>query len=70
MSDVKWSSKWQRESREPAGAAGEVEEAFRMAVGTAEAGKPAARIAAVEIALDDLLDDGPEEAEPEYRLMV
>ena len=33
-----------------------------MAVGTADAGKPAARMAAVEVALDDLLDDGPEEA--------
>jgi hypothetical protein len=33
-----------------------------MAVGTADAGEPAARIAAVEVALDDLLNDGPEEA--------
>jgi len=33
-----------------------------MAVRTADAGKPATRMAAVEVALDDLLDDGPEEA--------
>ena len=31
-------------------------------VGTADAGKPAAGIAAVKIALDDFLDDRPEEA--------
>lgn len=37
---------------------------FRLfpTVGTTDAGKPAARIAAVEVALDDFLDDGTEEA--------
>ena len=35
---------------------------LRMAVRTADSGKPAAGVAAVEIALDDVLDDGPEEA--------
>jgi len=33
-----------------------------MAVGTADAGKAAARVAAVQVALDHLLDNGPEEA--------
>jgi hypothetical protein len=33
-----------------------------MAVRTADAGEPAARVAAVEVALDHLLDNGPEEA--------
>jgi hypothetical protein len=47
---------------EAAGTAGEHQEMFRMAVGTADAGKPAARVAAVEVALDDFFDDGPEEA--------
>jgi hypothetical protein len=47
---------------EPAAAAGEHQEVFRMAVGTADAGEPAARVAAVEIALDHILYDGPEEA--------
>jgi hypothetical protein len=47
---------------EAAGAAGEHQEVFRMAVGTADAGKPATRIAAVEITLDHFLDDRPEEA--------
>jgi hypothetical protein len=46
----------------PAGPAGEHDEVFRVAVGTADAGKSATGIPAVEIALDDLLDDGPEEA--------
>ena len=46
----------------PAGPAGEHQEVFRVAVGTADAGKPAARVAAVQVALDHLLDDGPEEA--------
>lgn len=47
---------------EAAGAAGEHQEAFRMAVGTADADEPAARLAAVEVSFNDLLDDGPEEA--------
>ena len=46
---------------ETTGAAGKHQDAFRMAVGTADAGEPAARVAAVEVALDDFLDDGPEE---------
>ena len=33
---------------------------LRLAVGTADAGKPVARVAAVEIALDDLPDGRPE----------
>jgi hypothetical protein len=32
-----------------------------MAVRTADAGEPAARVAAVQIALDDFFDDGAEE---------
>jgi len=40
---------------EAAGAAGEHQEAFRMAVRTADAGKATARVAAVEVALDHLL---------------
>jgi hypothetical protein len=43
-----------------AGAAGEHQEVFRMAVRTADAGKAAARVAAVEVALDRLLDNRPE----------
>jgi len=43
---------------EAADAAREHQEAFRMAVRTADSGKPAARIAAVEVALDHLLDNG------------
>jgi hypothetical protein len=46
---------------EAAGAAGEHQQVFRLAVRTADAGKPAARVAAVEVALDHLLDNGPEE---------
>jgi hypothetical protein len=45
----------------PAGTAGEHQEVFRMAVRTADAGEPAARVAAVQIALDDFFDDGAEE---------
>jgi len=45
---------------EPPGSAGKHQEAFRMALGTADARKPAARIAAIEIALDDLLNDRTE----------
>jgi hypothetical protein len=33
---------------------------FTLAVGTRDAGEPAARVAAVEVALDNLLDDRPE----------
>jgi hypothetical protein len=47
---------------EAAGAAGEHQQSFFPARRTANAGKPAARITAVEVALDDFLDDGPEEA--------
>ena len=47
---------------EAAGAAGEHQEAFRVAVRTADAGKAAARVAAVEVALHDFLDNRPEEA--------
>jgi hypothetical protein len=39
-----------------------LQKVFRMAVGTAAAGEPAAWIAEVEIALDHLLDDQTEEA--------
>jgi len=47
---------------EAAGAAGEHQQAFRLAVRTADAGKPAARIAAVKIALNDFLDNRAEKA--------
>jgi len=47
---------------EAAGAAREHQEAFRMAVRTTNAGEPAARVAAVQVALDDFLDDRAEEA--------
>jgi len=33
-----------------------------VAVGTADAGEPAARVSAIEVSFNDLLDDGPEEA--------
>jgi len=46
----------------PAGAAGKHQEVFSMAVGTADAGESATGIAAVQVALDHLLDSGPEEA--------
>jgi hypothetical protein len=42
---------------ESPGAAGEHQEVFRLAVRTADAGKPAARVGAVQIALDDLFDN-------------
>ena len=35
---------------------------FRMAVRTADAGEPAARVTASEVELHDFLDNGPEEA--------
>jgi hypothetical protein len=40
--------------------AGERQQVFPVAVGTADPGKARARVAAVEIALDDLPDDRPE----------
>ena len=46
----------------PAGTAGEHQEPLLPTVGTADAGKAAARIAAVQVALNHLLDDRPEEA--------
>ena len=45
---------------EPPGLAGKHQKMLRPAVPTADPGEPAARIAAVEILLDDLLDDGTE----------
>jgi hypothetical protein len=47
---------------ETAGPAGEHQESFLSTIGTADAGEPAARVTAIEVALDDILDDGPEEA--------
>ena len=47
---------------EAAGAAGEHKQPLLATVGTADAGKPAAGIAAIEVALHHLLDDGPKEA--------
>jgi hypothetical protein len=47
---------------ESPGAAGKHEKSLLATVRTADAGKAAARIAAVEVALDDLLDDRTEEA--------
>jgi hypothetical protein len=46
---------------EAVGATGEHQEPLLTAVRTADAGKPAARVAAVQIALDHLPDDRPEE---------
>ena len=46
----------------PAGTAGEHQKLFRLAVGTADAGEPAAGVAAVEVTLNYLLDDRAEEA--------
>jgi hypothetical protein len=46
----------------PAGTAGEHQAVFRVAVGTADAGEPAARVAAVEVSFNDFLDDRPQEA--------
>lgn len=51
---LSFSSQWVRR--------GEHQEAFRMALGIEDSGKFAPGIAAVEIALDHMLDDGPEEA--------
>ena len=45
-----------------AGAKGEHREPLLSAVRTADAGKPAARIAPVQIAIKDFFDDEPEEA--------
>ena len=47
---------------EAAGAARKHKQAFFTAVRTPDAGKPAAGVAAVQIALNDLFDDGTEEA--------
>jgi hypothetical protein len=47
---------------ETTGAAGKHKKPFLATVGTPNAGKSAARIAAVQIALHDFLDDRPEEA--------
>jgi hypothetical protein len=47
---------------ESAGLAGERQQLFTVAVRTADPGEAGARIAAVEIALDDILDDRPEMA--------
>jgi hypothetical protein len=44
-----------------ASATGKVEEKFRTTVRTANPGKPAAGVAAIEVALNHLLDDRPEE---------
>jgi hypothetical protein len=55
---------------ESATVAGEVEEKFRTTVRTANPGKPAAWVAAVEIALDHLFDDGSEEAVPLIETML
>jgi len=46
---------------ETAGAAGKHQESFLATVWTADAGKPAAGVAAIEVALDHLLDDRAEE---------
>jgi len=46
----------------PSGFAGKHQKMFRPAAGTPDPGEAASGIAAVEITLDDLLDDGPEEA--------
>jgi len=50
-----------RRTKSP-GAAGKHQKPLLPTVGTADAGKPAARVAAVQIALYDFLDDRPEEA--------
>jgi len=47
---------------ETAGAAGKHQESLLLAIGTPDAGKPAARVAAIEVALNHLLDDWPKEA--------
>ena len=47
---------------EAAGAAGEHQQVVLTTVGTADSGKPTARVAAVKIALDHLFDDRAEEA--------
>jgi len=51
-------TRWAKSPR----AAGKHQESLLATVRTADAGKPAARIAAVEVAVHDLLDDRPEEA--------
>lgn len=47
---------------ESTAAAGKHNDPLLATVWTADAGKPAARVAAVQIALDDFFDDGPEGA--------
>jgi hypothetical protein len=47
---------------EPAGAAGKHDEPLLATVRTPDPGKPAARVAAVEVAFHDFLDDRSEEA--------
>jgi hypothetical protein len=47
---------------ESSGATGKIEEAFLATGWTADAGKPAFRVAAVKVALDYLLDDRTEVA--------
>jgi hypothetical protein len=42
------------------GLAGEHQQVFSMTVRTADPGKPRAGVTAVEVALDDLLNDRPE----------
>ena len=46
---------------EPAGLAGEHQQPLLPTVGTSDAGKPAHRITAVQVALNHLLDDASEE---------
>jgi len=46
----------------PPGLAGKDQEVFRPAGRTADPSKPAARVAAAEVALHDFFDDGSEEA--------
>ncbi len=46
---------------EPAGPAGEHQEEFGSAVGTADAGESTAGVAAVQVALDDFFDDRTQE---------
>jgi len=47
---------------ESPGPAGKHDEPLLPALGTPDSGKPAARVAAVQVALDDFLNDRPEEA--------
>ena len=49
---------------ETAGTAGKHQQSLLATVRTPDAGEPAAGVAAIQVALDDLLDDRPEEAIP------